>query len=466
MALYSTIEPISRTEWPGGTLAYGGSCQGSEPYPASATAPYPTNQVLNYTPQSQSEYIYDPTKGFRRNWREIKKSGDISFTRYSRSRTTVNNFIVSRRYDLCGWKIHQQGCTTSWSVNRFGPLEGHTIYLRNSTIVEYDKSYDNSKVSGKLVELQSDLDDAIVTTQQAAFADATSSYDPLTELAELGETLKFLQGLVGGAASSLISLATSDWPTFKQARPLTAKQMLSSSNKALRALGSRWMAYRYALMPIYYSLRDINDAAKQRDQEYKTGRSRVSLSHSVTSDDYVLPAEGERTYGTCDIQTSVRSLFKVRYVHGALQRLVSQLSFNLFSTAWELVPLSFVLDWLWNINNAIIAATRIDSSTQSLGVTAIRTTRKESIYLWDTTVDRNSYYLGPWMSAPAISGSYAYARSTNEPLQETSTESYDRFLFTRPSPKIIFDPNLYWKRIIDGLVLSHQPIQKLLRSLR
>lgn len=466
MVAYSTIVPVSRHYWPAGSLAYGGTCEGSVPYPETWSSNYPTNESLEYQPVTESSFVHDPTKGLGRKWSEIKRSGHISFTPYSRQSIKTTNFMVTRKYDKAQWKVHRQGCIKSQTANQFGPAEGHTIYYRNSTIVEYVNGIDYSKLNLVLATRDNDISDAIATTQQSAFVNSTSSYDALTEIAEMGETLKFAQSSIFGAASSLRSLVDKDPHTWKRARRLNGKQLLSSSDKALRTLGSRWMAYRYAIMPVYYSFRDINELYNNADDEYQTGRSKKKLSHSLGQSSYVIPAEHVGTYVTTEISTTVTSTWKVRYSSGSLQRLFSQVQFNPLATAYELIPLSFVADWLWSLNDSIVSATRIDSSDESTGVTAIRTSRIDKVMLYDFSVDRATQSLGAWYTAPAYTVSYNYARQTNEPLQEVHYESYNRFIYSRPKPVVVFDPSLNWKRLMDALVLSHQPIKNLLRSLR
>lgn len=467
MAFYLTIEPNSRTEWTGGTLPASAPCTQSAPYGASNAGTFPIGEVKFYQPSKETIFKKDPTKGLRRNWSQIKESGEISFTPYSVSKTTINNYVVEQLFDLAKWKFHIHGCPTSQKTTHVGPWEGHLIYRRKSTVVDYDPLgiYVTHAASAGLASHEEEVVNAISTTQQAAFANATSTYDALTDLAELGETLKFMLGIVSKAAVSLSSFASTAGPTFKGARGMNAKQLLKSSDKKLQKLGSRWMAYRYAIMPLIYSLKDINDLLGKTDARYQTGRDKDRIITDITLDDYTLPFEGFGIFQTRRIVSDVRSLFKVRYDSGALQRLFSQTTFNPFITAWELIPLSFVIDWFVNVGDAIACATRIDSSTQSLGVTAIKTSRVDNLILYDFSVDRSRYSFGGWYDMPAFSVSYTHKREVSSSLQQVVVDSYKRIVYTKPEPKLEINVYLNWKRILDSLVLSYQPIKKLLRSL-
>lgn len=465
MAQFNTIEPISRVDWPGGSIAYTGNPPGVSYYSPSGTPAYPSGEVISYNPYTLSESTYDPTRSLGRSWKKIKDSGDISFTPYSRQRIVSEEFVVSVPFDLAAWKYHRTAGSDA-VVYTFGPLEGHTLYKKNVAIATLSTSTPFYDSFGDLVSSHEEqTSDAIVSTQQAAFAEATATYDLLTELAEAGETLAFLQGLVSSAADGLSKLRDTDPHTFKQVRSTSPAKMLKSTNKLVRKMGSRWMAYRYAIMPLVYSFKDVNELLGKRDSVYNSGRSRELITDSVDISAYSVPVEGTMLAQCGSIESSVRSLYKTRYDRGALQRVVSQLAFNPFSTAWELIPMSFVIDWFVNINDAIIAATRIDSSTQSLGCTAVKRTMIAELYYFDTTVDRSSKTVPAWLSDPLHVWTYNFSRNIRSPLKRVSEVSYNRTVYYRPMPSLRFNPSLTWKRIIDGLVLTHQPLSKLLRSL-
>lgn len=466
MATYPTIVGISRTSWPGGTLSPGGTCTGDITYLASSTMAYPSSKTLEFPPNSFTKSVYDPSKGQKRNWKKIKESGEISFTPLKKSSTYVENFLVVRDYSMAGWKVHQHGCAATQTANRLGPLYGQTVWQRNSSIGEYANSIDSSAWNWAHEGVEDDITKAIITTQQSAFAQATSTVDVLTELAELKETLSFLQNSMREAGEAFMGLLVSDESTYRRARNMNAKRMLSMySDKALKEFGKRWMAFRYAIMPIIYTVKDINQHMEEREGRYKTGRSKEKIVVKVYPYDYNLPLKGEKVMAIGESTITVRSMYKTRYDSFALQRLLSQSSFNPFTTAWELLPLSFVVDWFINVNDAIIAATRIDSSTQSGGTTSITRSVKRIHHLHDTSEDRVNFKLGAWMNQPAIDHTIVHTRNTHSSLQEIKTESYERWLFSNPSTEVVVDINLNWKRIVDSLVLVHKPIALLLRRL-
>lgn len=465
MATYNTIKPGTRKEWPSGKLPYGGSCDGSFTYPASSSPAIPTGSQVEYVPLQISESVWDPLKSQRRNWSAIKKSGVISFTPYSRSRIVTENFVVSRPREFAAWKRHAAWCG-SVCGGSFGPEKGITTYTENSDIQSwisspYFRSIWNSADAGA----EEQIAEAISSTQQAAYANALSTFDLLTTIAESKETLTYMQSKVGEAANALRSFAQTDESTYGRARGLSAKQLLKSSEKALRKLGSRWMEYRYAIMPLIYTIKDVNSLLGESDFVYKSERSKIKILETIDQSYYSIPSSGILVYTIGSFDIEVRSLVKSRYDKGALQRVLSQTAFNPFKTAWELIPYSFVVDWFVNVGDAIAAHTSIDFSTQTLGCTAIKRRIVKEVRLFDNTVDRSSVDFVSNTCLPAQSLTHEFRRNLDETLQRVTVESYSRSIFTKPQFGISFDPFLNWKRALDGIVLSYQPIKKLLKSL-
>lgn len=224
------------------------------------------------------------------------------------------------------------------------------------------------------------------------------------------------------------------------------------------------MEYRYALMPLLYSFKDISEVLKEKAYKYQTSRSKEDID--LTSS-YNASGPGEFLYWESSGKLTVRSVTKGRFDLGDIQRLITLIGMNPFRTAWELIPLSFVVDWFFNIGDAITALTGIDYASERLGYTAIReqsvfTCKHHLAYHYEFHRAARINFCGQ----PLAAMDHVVDRIYDNVVMEVRRDMYTRTIWQRATPKIELNPFLNWKRFIDGLVLSYQPTKKILRSLK
>lgn len=429
------------------------------------TAPTGVNRV--YTPKTTREWRVDPTKSMRRNWKKIKSSGEISMTPLSVGREVTEKFVVGTPNDIGyypgNWAYCGSNSPPLYQFQEYG--ERHTRWTQNDHIDSLSPTMTPINISkSRVSDFEKQISDAINATQSAAFASSLSSYDVLTELGEARETLGYLRSKVGEAADALRKFAHEDETIHRRARVLTSKQLIRSADKSFRRYGARWMEYRYAIMPLIYSIKDINDLLGKRNEVYKTDRDKSDIR--VVLDRPGLSSGQRCLYVTEHLEAIVKSTVKSAYNRGALQRMFSLTSFNPFKTGWELIPYSFVVDWFVNVGDVITSQTSLDLSSQKACCTSVKRTLIRNTWLYDSTVQKSSAlaqartYQGPRQTM-----NFDFQRNVDGLLQTVATSSYDRFIWSKPEPTLSFDPFYNWKRFLDTLVLGYQPIRKLLRSL-
>ena len=127
------------------------------------------------------------------------------------------------------------------------------------------------------------------------------------------------------------------------------------------AMAEVWMNFRYNIMPLVYTAIDITEAIT-KDPEFLTVRDGVEKHRSI-----VLPSDLPALEFTSNFNVFIRDRAKADV--GPFSLTSKVVTGNILTTAWELVPLSFVVDWFINIGDVISAfsggSTADRSSTHS-----------------------------------------------------------------------------------------------------
>lgn len=201
------------------------------------------------------------------------------------------------------------------------------------------------------------LDQGLVTS---AVAEANSGiYDLLTELGEIRDTMSFIFGIF----SDILRLSKQVKKDVLRAR----KRPGATATSIADELSAIWMKYRYAVSPLVYSANDLLDLRTGLFGKFQTFRSGTSHNREINIDGW----------DPFSIEVVDRMWCKYRYdvldgKHG--------LKLNLLSTAWELTPLSFVVDWVLNIGD-LLSAMVLPSNVQKTAYQYSRQMRDTSITL-------------------------------------------------------------------------------------
>lgn len=180
-----------------------------------------------------------------------------------------------------------------------------------------------------------DLTDAREGTyylQQAAAKLDSTGHDMLTFMAEVGKTRESLRRVID------------------RLRNTKAYRL-----KGLSGLTNAWLEWRYSWRPLLGDMENVEEGLANLKDKRKRLTEKAGLTTSWHTD--VTTKTGEEDPNANNTITRTRTSYEVGVggaVAGDLE--LKSFRFNPVVTAWELVPWSFVLDWIVNVNQAIEAA--------------------------------------------------------------------------------------------------------------
>lgn len=457
MTIYQTIEGQSLSETWTAHVNFPNGQPYSEIFTHSAVVP--TSSSVNMQDGS-SENSWKFPKLDKSSFRAIKQSGEIKMSDYDVGKIVTDNFVVRlpRKVET----YVKRGAYTLTNDNKsFFNKSEHLFDLSALYQIVGDLSHLQTVFSGKpfipldLTSWERDKADAIDDVMEDTVVALNASYDPLTDLAELRDTLELLHTLLRSAVHPI------------QALRLLAAKYGRNVNKSMWE--DAWMSYRYGIMPIVYSICDIIETAKRTKKAYRTVRKFRPLQLALSSQQ----GTGAHFFETITSTIRVNGTGKVRASDSELLRLIDNISINPFKTAWELIPFSFVVDWFINVGNFIEAQTGslMLFAPQRSCCYAIKEQTVRSICFHDFYDDRRTLSTGPWFVNPP--GQNVFERSTraggsynnaNYVLRRETTDSYTRRVFSPSDISLRSDVFMNWKRWVDGFILSLGNTKRLLRS--
>lgn len=275
--------------------------------------------------------------------------------------------------------------------------------------------------------------DEIVTAAHAAAESGT--YDLLTEIMELPETVRYLINILGTAVTAFKAAKGREVEVRKLYR--NRKQTLKSAKELADAVASVWLQYRYAISPLAYSIEDIQETLLSLKAQYGKYKEKAvsSIDFPETMQFQGSGAAWHRV--TNDSKATVRCFIKRKYdPQDIIDTLYGLLKVNPFSTAWELIPLSFVADWFVNVGDYITALTSHQPHAQQVSTVSIK-------------LEGNVGYKDPISGCAVDIDFKAYDRTVIDP---------DDFV----SLQFRFDMN--WKRQLDALALLWGPVSNSLNK--
>lgn len=410
----------------------------------------PVSLVKSYIPFTQTT-SRSPKEHPRESFKDIRKSGRVKMTNYYHHKRTEEQFLGKITHKLCNRAT--SGCLGRTAAT----LCSDYAHSRDQKLGSYTEVTSLSDQLAKKVPLYvlTRPEDQSNQVLSDVASRASSTLDLLTEFAELKETVGFLQTAIKTALRPLKSFKDASDHIRKSGRP---------KEEIAKDIASLWLQYRYAIMPIVYTIEDIKKVLESKDHLY--------LTHSATSISQSQPAEipeGLETYlyeeGT--ITSKYRCVTKARYSASALT-FISLLGFNPARTAWELIPFSFVVDWFVNVGSFLEGLTfqMGDTSSERGTCISVRTTSVVQTFL----VTKTNTIPAQHHISPQCGLIYTFEEIKGEPvellLSRVTEDYYDRRVVRFSDISVELSPFLNWKRYLDAVSLSLKPTLKSLRRLQ
>lgn len=194
---------------------------------------------------------------------------------------------------------------------------------------------------------QVDADGPLITTTLCEAR--AGALDLSTALAEAPETI----GSIYSACKFILN-------AYLECRKKVARLNNSRDPAVTQAIADLWLQYRYGIMPNVYLLEDALEYLYATERVYSTERAGTPRVMDFSANGWT--ADEINILDRC----YVKNRFGVGFTKPHLQT-------NLAVTAWELVPLSFVIDWVLNIGDIMGSLTPTYGSVQEAVLYSRRT---------------------------------------------------------------------------------------------
>jgi len=231
-----------------------------------------------------------------------------------------------------------------------------TMRRKTASMDEIDENYSQIGISYK-TQMTSHASSADTSGAnaliQSAAAGLVDEFDVLTNLAEAPETIR----MVNRAAKRVAAFAS---PRLRG--------RAVASRRDPRELSRLWLEGRYGWAPAIGAVQDLHKALQKTSNQFRDLSKTRSMDGG--SSQIIRSATQDWAAGTMSFNASVVTSHSVRGCVAARIR-TQAFSFDPIMTAWELVPYSFVVDWVLSVGDAISTARlirRATASTASIGV--------------------------------------------------------------------------------------------------
>lgn len=171
----------------------------------------------------------------------------------------------------------------------------------------------------------------------------------LVSIAEARESIDFIASSVGRIVRSFQAARKRRWNQ--------AFRILSGSKPGKNSVnaGGNWLSYQYAVLPLLGDIQGAFALVHQGLKDVPVLRARRLVSGPYGLPPFPAHFVRYEVAGKCDVGVEV--CLEARLTNPIISLLGQMGLYNPFAVAWELVPYSFVIDWLIPIGNTLSALT-------------------------------------------------------------------------------------------------------------
>lgn len=203
-----------------------------------------------------------------------------------------------------------------------------------------------------------------------------------------------------------------------------------------------WLQARYGWRILIYDIKEVNELIDSIDKESRSRvKDRAGGSFTYTRDDSFVVGAGTFQRNFSDVTTYNLS------VRGAIiaDFMPSRIQLNPFVTAWEIVPYSFVIDWLFNVGAGLNALSFLALNNQYTAARSFVLTG-ERVVSCDTSFLGGGWENDGWSNWDQIRVTEKFEVTERRP--------------TLVSPLPPLQLRLDWLKVTDLLALILQVIRK------
>jgi hypothetical protein len=385
--------------------------------PFTATVSTMTDEVTPGYFKSRRTNSHLPVNAMTRSGRKSFSSGECSWT-------------FKNTYTPTGVVQHESACS------------GQLSNVLGANCAPALPTYSNTKSWQGDPALPAVPDDSNILIEALANANS-NSWDLGTFLAEFNKTVSMINRFKGNVLNRADNIVS------QMAK--RKKNTYRTANAALTAFSESWLEYRYGWRTLAFDLQDIHESL-QRLASLKSKPKRGS-SYTENQDTYSISMPDRGLYnnpGTIPSMGATLCAFEATYsqirtkaAHGSvmLEAVANEFAFiDPLTTAWEIVPFSFIVDWFVNIGDLIKAFSPFLSGNVLHG----------SLAHWDRIVETSTYSPSEYILNNYYPTIYDNVHQiTGEPVSRTViTETYDRSA-SSPSFSLHLKFNVDIKKVVD-----------------